>query len=344
MNRVICTRRSRSGHQAGFTLVELMIAMVLGLIVIGGVISVFLAGQRSYATNSALADVQENSRIAFEMLMQDIRGAGLTGCNNSAPVANVLQHQDTEWYANWGNALHGYTGAQTDPAVTTGTAEGQRVAGTESIQILGAEDSGLSVNSYDKNSAQFTLNQPSPLEPGDIIVVCDPSHTAITQVTGPNSSSGTNVEVVHNTGNTVYPGNCSKGLGFPTICDGTNGNQYLFQSNSQIVKLNAHDWYIGVNPVGGRSLYRGSVDTNSSSAGAPRFADEMVRDVTDLQVLYHVPGAVDFKTADQIGDWSVVDGARVTLVLESTDKRASTTTQAIERTVVATATVRNRVN
>ncbi|AND68644.1 hypothetical protein ATSB10_11900 [Dyella thiooxydans] len=328
---------------AGFTLVELMIAMLLGLIVVGGALSVFLAGQNSYTTNTALADVQENSRVAFEMLMQDLRAAGLTGCDNGAPVANVLLHQDTQWYANFANAVHGYTGSQTDPAVATGTAAGQRVTGTDSIQVLGATDTGLSVQSYDKNSAQFTLNQPSPLVPGDIIVVCDPTHTAITQVSGPSTSSSTNVEVVTNTGGSQYPGVCSKGLGFPVVCTPT-GNQYPFGANSQIIKLVAHDWYIGYNSAGTKSLFRGSVDTTSSSSSAPAIADEMVRNVTDLQLLYHVQGDATFKTADQVSDWSKVDAVQASLTLESTDKRASTAQQAISRKFTATATIRNRVN
>lgn len=337
-------KTNRSLRQvAGFTLVELMIAMLLGLIVVGGALSVFLAGQNSYTTNTALADVQENSRVAFEMLMQDLRAAGLTGCDNGAPVANVLQHQDTQWYANFGNAVHGYTGSQTDPAVTTGTAAGQRVAGTDSVQILSANDAGLSIKTYDKDSAQFTLNQPSPLVPGDIIVVCDPTHTAITQVTGPNSSSSTNVEVVNNTGNTVYPGNCSKGLGFPPVCT-TNGNQYVFKPNSQIIKLQAHDWFIGYNSAGTKSLFRGSVDTHSSNSSAPAIADEMVRNVTDMKLGYHIQGDASFKTADQVSDWSKVDAVQASLTLESTDKRASTAQQAISRTFTATATIRNRVN
>ena len=330
-------------HAAGFTLVELMVAMLLGLIVIGGALSVFLAGQSTYTTNTALADVQENSRVAFEMLMQDLRAAGLTGCDNAAPVANVLQHQDTQWYANFGNAVHGYTGAQTDTAITTGTASGQRVTGTDSVQIMGANDTGLSVQTYDKNSAQFKLNQPSPLVPGDIIVVCDPTHTAITQVSGPNSSSSTNIEVDNNTGNTVYPGNCSKGLGFPPVCT-PNGNQYQFLPNSQIIKLVAHDWYIGYNSAGTKSLFRGSVDTRSSTTSAPPIADEMVRNVTDMRLSYHVQGDTSFKTADLVADWSKVDAVQATLTFESTDKRASTSQQAISRNFTATATIRNRVN
>ena len=39
------TTRWQRKLQSGFTLVELMIAMLLGLIVIGGVVSVFLANQ-----------------------------------------------------------------------------------------------------------------------------------------------------------------------------------------------------------------------------------------------------------------------------------------------------------
>ena len=35
------------GSARGFTLIELMVAMLLGLIVIGGVMSVFLAGQQT---------------------------------------------------------------------------------------------------------------------------------------------------------------------------------------------------------------------------------------------------------------------------------------------------------
>ena len=58
--------------QRGFSLVELMIALVLGLMVIGGVTSVFLSNKQSFRTNTALSQVQENSRIAFELMARDI--------------------------------------------------------------------------------------------------------------------------------------------------------------------------------------------------------------------------------------------------------------------------------
>ena len=108
---------------AGFTLIELMVAMLLGLVVIAGVTSVFLANQRAHRTNLALGDVQDNTRIAFEMMARDIRDAGLTGCSNDGRVANVLNNGPaaggSAWWANWNHAVVGYGGSQTDPAVTT---------------------------------------------------------------------------------------------------------------------------------------------------------------------------------------------------------------------------------
>lgn len=336
-----------ASSSVGFTLIELMIAMLLGLIVIAGVVSVFLAAQQSSRTNQALGDVQDGSRIAFEMMARDIRDAGLTGCGNAGRVGNVLQNAPggsatPEWWANWGNAVHGYpVGGTTDPALTAGTAAGNQVSGTDSLQLLGAADSGLSVAATPSSTAaNFKLNDTtSDLTTGDVIIVCDPDHATIVQITNYTNS---NVTVVHNTG-TGTPGNCSKGLGYPTVCS-TNGNGYQFGPNSQIFKLAASDWYIGINPIGGKSLYRVNVATSGTKPTAT--AQEMVRDVTAMSLLYHQAGGTSFVSATTIGadvNWATVDAVRVKLTLESVDKRAGTDVKAISRYFTATTTVRNRV-
>jgi type IV pilus assembly protein PilW len=331
----------------GFSLIELMIAMLLGLIVIAGVASVFLANMRSYQTNTALADVQDSSRVAFELMARDIRNAGLTGCNNDGRIANVLQNgpasgSTVAWWSDWDGtvreAAHGYDGDQADPAVTTGTDTGQRLADTDSLQLLGAGTIRASVQSDKEPAANFKLNETTTdLATGDVIIVCDPDHATVLQITDYNNG---NVTINHNTG-TVSPGNCSKGLGYPSVCT-TNGNIYSFPSNSQISKLSATDWYIGRNPAGGSSLYRKSLQTSSLGVPTPE-TQEMVRDVTDMQILYHKPGASDFATASTITDWKTVDAAKVTLDLQSTDQRAGTDAGPIKRTFTATTTIRNRV-
>ncbi|HET7300534.1 MAG TPA: PilW family protein [Oleiagrimonas sp.] len=333
----------------GFTLIELMVAMLLGLIVIAGVSSVFLANVRSYHTNEALSDVQSNSRIAFELMARDIRQAGLTGCvSNNGRVANVLDvgpnNGGTAWWANWGNAVRGYEqGGVADPAVSVGTGVAERAADTDSLQVMGATGAGVSVNEGNGTSstkANFKLNEPtSNLETGDIIIVCDPDHAAIVQITDYNDS---NVTLVHNPGGAVSPGNCSKGLGFPTVCT-TNGNGYNFGPNSRITKMAAHDWYIGNNPVGGRSLYRQAAVLSGTTVSP--VAQEMVRNVTDMQIEYLQPGTTgnEFVTADKVTDWSKVDAVRVTLTLHSTDQRTGSNAKPLERIFSSTTTIRNRV-
>ena len=345
VNRSGSARRTRR-RTRGFTLIELMVAMLLGLIVIAGVVSVFLAGQQSYRTNQALGDVQDGSRIAFEMMARDIRDAGLTGCNNNGRVANVLNNSPlgggTAWWADMGNALHGYTTGQADPAIAFGTTSSPvtRVAGTDSLQLIGAVGAGLSVASTPApTAANFHLNDATPdLATGDVIVVCDPDHAAIVQVTNYQSS---NVTVVHQDGSGT-PGNCSKGLGYPTVCT-TNGNGYTFGANSQVFKLGATDWFIGnsANAASGKSLYR--MDVLNKAGTLTPTALEMVPDVTDMKIAYHQQDGASYGDATTVTNWALVDAVQVTLTVQSTDQRAGTNVKPISRTFTATTTVRNRV-
>lgn len=71
---------------AGFGLIELMIAMVLGLIVLGAAIAVFQSNQRSYSANEGQNRVQENARAAYELVTGDIRSTGGSACSSESLV------------------------------------------------------------------------------------------------------------------------------------------------------------------------------------------------------------------------------------------------------------------
>lgn len=348
MNRAINHGLHRT---RGFTLIELMIALVLGLIVVGGVVSVLLSNQQSYRTNQALSQVQDGSRTAFEFLARDIRQAGLTGCGNTTRVANVLNNSPTgggtDWWANWNNALQGYTGSATTP-VAAGTGATQRVTGTDSITLMGAGDSGYSVDAPNSTSAQFKLNESNAdLADGDIVIVCDPDHATILQVTNYNSS---NVTVVHNTGGSVSPGNCSKGLGFPTDCTSTTGNGYTFTNNAMLAKLNASYWYIGNNTLGtcnaatnpqACSLYRSAISVSGGSASAQ--PQEIVRGITDMQIRY-LQGGTTFVPAASVTDWSQVTAVQITLTSAvPTNPNNPNNPELIQRVFTNTITLRNRL-
>jgi type IV pilus assembly protein PilW len=76
---------SRSGslpvRQLGLSLVELMVAVVVGLLLIGGLIQVYLSSKQSYNAQEQLARMQEGGRFAMELITSDLRRTGYWGGN-----------------------------------------------------------------------------------------------------------------------------------------------------------------------------------------------------------------------------------------------------------------------
>ena len=66
----------------GFSLVELMIAMVLGLLLVEGILILFSQTNRVNATQAALSRLQENGRIALGRIDGDLRAAGKLPCGS----------------------------------------------------------------------------------------------------------------------------------------------------------------------------------------------------------------------------------------------------------------------
>ncbi|WP_341649485.1 PilW family protein [Thauera humireducens] len=71
-------------QQRGLTLVELMIGLLVGMLVIGAVLYVFLGSRLTYKYNDTMGRIQENGRVAIEMIGQDVRMAGFIGCRRLA--------------------------------------------------------------------------------------------------------------------------------------------------------------------------------------------------------------------------------------------------------------------
>ncbi len=67
---------NHNAGEYGFTLVELMIAMAVGGIVMGAVMTSFLSQHRSYLAQDEVVEMQQNARVAMDMLTRDIRSAG----------------------------------------------------------------------------------------------------------------------------------------------------------------------------------------------------------------------------------------------------------------------------
>lgn len=65
--------------QSGFSLIELMVALLLGLLLMSGIIAVYLESKRGFVQDEAIARVQENGRYALRLLSREIAMAGFFG-------------------------------------------------------------------------------------------------------------------------------------------------------------------------------------------------------------------------------------------------------------------------
>ena len=64
-------------QQNGYTLMELLIALTLGLVIIAAATMLFLTGVRSQAMQQGVADLQDNANFGLNYITQDLRLANL---------------------------------------------------------------------------------------------------------------------------------------------------------------------------------------------------------------------------------------------------------------------------
>ncbi|UVK87668.1 prepilin-type N-terminal cleavage/methylation domain-containing protein [Pseudomonas sp. B21-051] len=66
--------------QQGFGLIEMLIALALGLIIVLGVVQTFLAAKNTYVSQNTAAAMQEDARFVLSKMIQELRMVGMFGC------------------------------------------------------------------------------------------------------------------------------------------------------------------------------------------------------------------------------------------------------------------------
>lgn len=84
--------RQHCRYQAGYTIIEILVALVLSLILLLGVIEIFMASRTSYTLQSGVARLQENGRYALDIMSRNI---GMAGYNAPQGIvsANTLDNE-----------------------------------------------------------------------------------------------------------------------------------------------------------------------------------------------------------------------------------------------------------
>lgn len=66
----------RQGTQQGFSIIELMIAILLAMLLMGASIQFILSNKETYELNDEISRIQENGRVALDIIAADLKYAG----------------------------------------------------------------------------------------------------------------------------------------------------------------------------------------------------------------------------------------------------------------------------
>jgi type IV pilus assembly protein PilW len=115
----------------GLSLIELLIAMVLGLTITTGVIQIYVGNNATERSQEARGRIQENSRFSLNFLSQELRMAGYLGClsgMDAASVNNILNGPPASFQPQIG--LQGWEADGTDPGTISNSADDVAVVST----------------------------------------------------------------------------------------------------------------------------------------------------------------------------------------------------------------------
>ena len=316
-------------QQVGVTVVELMVALVLGIILMGGVLQIYLSTKQTFNVTESLSRLQESTRYSLDMMARDIRMAGFIPCGRPQTIANVVNSDADDWWAPlFANPLLGFdgdAGTGTFPAAINGDA----VTGSDAIIILRGGNQVAGVN-FLNASNQFVLQRDlgsNWVEQGSLMIACDPRHAAFFQAGALGAAATTLVSISNSTAN-EKPSNCTTNLG-PEGAGVCNFPTYTFGNDAQIANYNPVIYFIAQSVSGnGFSLFREFVNVAGADNEIESDREELLEGVESMQLLYGVDQDPDpdgianqYFKANEVAadDWPNVVTVRIGLLLASED-------------------------
>lgn len=310
-------------RQKGLSLIELMIAVTLGLILMTGVMQVFLSSKTVFSSQQALSRVQETGRLGIEFLSRDIRMAGYMGCATRVvgmEITNTLNNSTKVLY-DFASAVNGYT----DETLPSGTITQTVITDTDVLVVRSAAGSGAQI-SKNNNSGEVFITKVGDIEVGaciggkdrisgvcetDIVVVSDCEKSRVFQVSNITVGAGADadkVNVVHSNA-AMTPGNA-----YPSWGGATADASETFAPGAELLAATTNIYFIA-NGVSGRpSLWQ---NTNGISL-------ELLEGVDDISILYGVDTNEDYVPNEYVSagevaatEWPKVVAVKIELLVTS---------------------------
>lgn len=286
----------------GFTLIELMVALTIGLLISGAAVAVFITSKTSSRVGDALARYQEGFRYASHVISRDVRMAGFMGCNSAAVPTTVASSMPAA--LAYDAAIRGYENSS--PTGLSG-----RTSGTDVIKVQFSSSYGHRLTS-DMASAGATISvtgAASDFAVGDYAIISDCATATLFQVTGVSGGGSAPLVLSHGTS-----GNTSANLAA------------TYTGPAEVFDFLTSYYYATTTSDGRYVLMRQTVRNGAVST------EEIADGIEDLQFLYGLDTDNDqtankYVKATGVTDWNKVISVRVCMLTRSQEDGLTTSKQ-----------------
>lgn len=290
--------------QKGMSLIELMVALVIGLFLVTTFLVVYLAQTQIYRTGVSQGFIQNSENAIAEILLPIVRGAGYGGC---APTLQVLSNLNASTFGPLGtlnttpslimgyaattsltqlNAANDSSANHWSPSLDTGLV-GNVEAGSDVLVVLGgvSNTSPVGITTITPGSSSFTVQSASSVTVGQYGAISDCLKMSLFQITG---VAGTTI--THAIG--------GSGLGNATSALAVN-----YPVGSQFIPMQQTAFFVGQG-TGGQSALMMGIFNGTSWTIQP-----LVPGVDILKILYGIGSngiVTRYVPANNVTNWGQV--------------------------------------
>jgi len=298
------TYKNLPAQSSGYTLVELLVAMVIGLFLLTGAYQVSISNSQANRLQKGIQQTQVNGRFAINNLSYSIKTAGYSGFYGSlsSGVENLLNTPNNQrWDISIPSSGFNNVTAGQNIAGITGF-----IPNTDVLLLKGINSNSIGVLS-NADSSTLVAATDSAYAAGDIVLVSDDSQATLVQVGSVSVSA--NASTLNIVTGGVSPGNSSL----------LNNS---FNSTAEVGKYDVQMFYIKTGRNGQPSLFKTALVNN---AGVVQLQEnELASNVSDMQISYGIDTNNDqildvYRDASAVTDWNQLISINVTLLVNSPD-------------------------
>jgi type IV pilus assembly protein PilW len=287
---------TRLAGQRGVSMVELMIAMLLGLFLMAAMLQLFSSNKSTYTNMEGLSQIQENARAGIERLKSRVRMAGYMGCSN----LDILEPNNITVPTVNFNANVLITGTDNDSNTSNSI-----VDATDTVSIISATLANTALSAdMTADDSDVLLTNPKHFQVNDLMIITDCENADIFRISNIDTS-GLVVEHKTTTGvnssnilSKAYLANSTRVMSMQNVTYSVQDTSRVDESGNAVLSLFE-------TPTGGARI-------------------EIMTGVEDMQITYGEDTSNDgeadvYRDASTVASWANVVSIRINLLV-STDR------------------------